>query len=62
MQGKKLEHHYFEIKEIKKSFFDKNDIYDFFYDWQILSLKEDTMSRYTKPKTIWKGAVRKGDK
>ena len=59
MQGIELEKHYFEVEDMKKRFFDKEDLLDFFKEWEIVDLSEDEMTRYTKPKILWKGLVKK---
>lgn len=59
MQGIELEKHYYEVNGMKKRFFDKEDLIEFFSSWIIIELKEELMTRYTKPKIIFKGLVRK---
>lgn len=59
MQGIELEKHYFEVEKMRKRFFDKEDLLELFKDWDIVDLKEDIMMRYSKPKTLWKGVVKK---
>jgi SAM-dependent methyltransferase len=58
LDGIEIEKHYFEVDGIKKRFFDKEDLLDFFSDFEIIDLQEDTMTRYEKPKVLWKGLVR----
>lgn len=57
MQGIRLEDHYFEVEGMRKRFFDRDDFNIFFKDWNIVDINEDVMTRYTKPKILWKGLV-----
>ena len=58
MQGIEIEKHYYEVEGMKKRFFDKDDLLNFFKDFEIIELKEEIMTRYTKPKMLWKGIVK----
>ena len=58
MQGIELEKHYFEVEDMKKRFFDRDDLLEFFNEWKIVDLLEDEMTRYTKPKILWRGLVK----
>lgn len=53
-----IEKHYFDVDGMKKRFFDKDDLEDFFSDFEIIDLQEDSMTRYIKPKVTWKGIVK----
>jgi SAM-dependent methyltransferase len=59
-QGFEIEPHLFELesKEIKR-FFDEDDIRFFFQDFEIEFLNEEIMTRYQKPKPLYRGCVRK---
>ena len=57
-EGIEIEKHYFEVEDIKKRFFSKEDLINFFNNSEIVDLKEYTMIRYVKPKVLWKGLVR----
>lgn len=53
-QGTEIERNYFKISDGRfKRFFDRDDIYGFFGDWNILYLKEERMDRYDLPKMLW---------
>ncbi|MDD4719191.1 MAG: class I SAM-dependent methyltransferase [Bacilli bacterium] len=56
-EGIEIEKHYFEIEDIKKRFFNEKDLIEFFSDWDIIDLQEETMTRYEKDKVLWKGLV-----
>ncbi|NLV90240.1 MAG: class I SAM-dependent methyltransferase [Tenericutes bacterium] len=58
MQGKKIEEHYYELSDMRKRFFDREDFNKYFNDWDIVDLNEDVMTRYVKPKILWKGLVK----
>lgn len=58
MQGKKIEEHYYELSDMRKRFFDIEDFNKYFNDWDIVDLNEDVMTRYVKPKILWKGLVK----
>lgn len=58
MQGKKIEEHYYELSDMRKRFFDREDFNKYFNDWDIVDLNEDVMTRYVNPKILWKGLVR----
>lgn len=59
-QGLEIEPHLFELesKEIKR-FFDEKDIRFFFQDFEIEFLNEEIMTRYQKPKPLYRVCVRK---
>ena len=59
-RGQEIEPHLFELesKEIKR-FFDEEDIRHFFKDFEIEFLKEEIMTRYPKPKPLYRVCVRK---
>ena len=42
-----------------KRFFSKEDIEYYFNDFEIISMEEDNMSRWTSDKIVWKVLVRK---
>lgn len=54
-----IESHLFFTKNMEKRFFDKNDIEKFFKDFELVSLKEESMSRYASNKIVWKCAAKK---
>ena len=60
-QGTEVEHHYFlnEKNGRYKRFFDKDDINNFFADWNIDYAKEEKMDRYELLKILWRGKVSK---
>ena len=59
-RGQEIEPHLFELesKEIKR-FFDEEDVRHFFKDFEIEFLKEEIMTRYQKPKPLYRVCVRK---
>ena len=52
-----IESHLFFTKDMKKRFFDIEDINYFFRDFKLISLREENMSRFCADKIIWKCAV-----
>ncbi len=58
MQGKKIEEHYYEVENMRKRFFDREDLNKYFNDWDIVDINEEVMTRYGNPKTLWKCLVR----
>ncbi len=59
LQGVKLEKNFFNINGEFKRFFNINDLKYFFTNWEIIDLVEEKMTRYEKPKILWRGLVRK---
>lgn len=59
MQGVKIEKNYYEVDNMKKRFFDEEDIRYFFKEWYIINVTEDEMTRYTKPKVLLRGMVKR---
>lgn len=57
-QGIEIEPHLYENNGSFKRFFDKQDFNKLFTDWETLYLKEETMSRYTQEKIVWRGAMK----
>lgn len=57
MQGIELEKHYFAVENMKKRFFDQEDLESFFSNWTIVDLVEDQMFRYRKPKVLYRGCI-----
>lgn len=49
-QGKQIEKNFFELNNKKKRFFDEDEIKRFFKDWNIVSILENEMVKYYKPK------------
>lgn len=44
-----------------KRFFCEDDIKFYFNDFDIISLREENMSRWTSDKIVWNGLVRKNN-
>ena len=58
-QGEEVERHYYRTDDGRfKRFFDKDDIDSFFDDWEMLYINEEQMTRYEKPKELWRGAYK----
>ncbi len=58
-KGNEIEKHLFETEDGSyKRFFEQEDLTKFFYNWEIVYAKEETMTRYSLPKQVWKCAVR----
>lgn len=52
--------HYFDVEGSPKRFFDEADVVRLFdAGWERLSLREATIDRYEKPKTVWEVVLRK---
>ena len=58
-QGIQLEKNFYQINELKKRFFDRDQIEALFSEWQIRCISEYQMDRYKKPKILWELAVQK---
>jgi len=58
VQGEKLEDKFYFTKGITKRFFDKIDIEEFFYEWDIEYINEENMNRWSEDKIIWKCLVK----
>ncbi len=59
-QGRMVEPHLFETKEgTLKRFFDEADIRDFFHEFSIEFLREETMTRYGPEKQLFRVCARK---
>jgi len=52
-QGKQIEKNFFELNNRKKRFFDEDEIKRFFKDWNIISILENEMVKYYKPKVSY---------
>lgn len=58
-QGEEVERHYYRTTDGRfKRFFDKEDINLFFDGWEMLYINEEQMTRYEKPKELWRGAYK----
>lgn len=57
----KVEDNLFFSKGMLKRFFDEEDIKFYFKDFDIISLNEENMSRWSTDKIVWKGLVRKNN-
>ena len=55
---KEIEHHLYFANNMEKRFFDEEDINYFFKDFEVISLKEENMNRWSNDKIVWKGAVK----
>ena len=42
---------------MEKRFFDENDIKNFFANFDIISLREENMSRWSDDKIVWNGVL-----
>ena len=50
---------YYQVGDRRKRFFDEQSVRDLFaVGWAIESLQEQTITRYERPKAIWKAALR----
>ena len=49
-----IENHFYFKNNMTKRFFDKSDIEDFFKDFEIKYMSEESMSRYYSDKLVWK--------
>lgn len=56
--GDVIERHYFQVGNQKKRFFDAGDIHELFDRWHTESIREVTINRYAKYKTIWEVLLR----
>lgn len=54
-----LEPNLFFNKNMEKRFFSREDIKEFFNDWEFICIREENMARWCSDKIIWKCAVRK---
>ena len=56
-----IEHHFYYSYGIKKRFFDKEDIYYFFKDFEIISCMEESVNTiiYSKEKKVWECVFKK---
>ncbi len=54
-----ISHHYYNVMDMKKRFFDIKDIFYYFQEYKIISIKENQMLRYEKPKNVIEGIVKK---
>lgn len=53
-------HHYYDVDGSSKRFFDEAEVVSLFADgWDRLSMREVTIDRYEKPKTVWEVVLRK---
>lgn len=59
MQGKKIENHFYFTEAGYKRFFDEEDIKAYFNKWDILYLKEETITRYGNDKKAFEVVVKK---
>ncbi len=58
-QGEEVEKNYYRTADGRfKRFFDKEDLDSFFDGWEMLYINEEQMTRYEKPKELWRGACR----
>lgn len=53
-----IESNLFFTKNMEKRFFDKKSIKEFFKDFELISLKEENMSRWCDDKIVWKCAFK----
>lgn len=61
-EGKEIEHHLFEMKDMTiKRFFDEEDIRYFFGDFEIEYLNEEIMTRYKTEKRLFRVCVKSPD-
>ena len=55
-----ISHHYFDVGGNPKRFFDEEDVMRLFdAGWERLSMREATIDRYEKSKTVWEVVLRK---
>lgn len=59
MQGKKIEKHFYLTDAGYKRFFDEEDIKAYFNRWDIVYLKEETITRYGSDKKAFEVVVKK---
>lgn len=53
-------HHYYDVDGSPKRFFDADEVASLFESgWERVSLREVTIDRYEKPKTVWEIVLRK---
>jgi SAM-dependent methyltransferase len=53
-------HHYYDVDGNPKRFFDEDEVVSLFESgWERVSLREVTIDRYEKPKTVWEVVLRK---
>ncbi len=52
-----IEEHLYYRKNMEKKFFDENDIKNFFANFDIISLREENMSRWSDDKIVWNGVL-----
>ena len=43
---------------LQKRFFNKDDILKFFFDWEIIEISEENMTRWSEDKIVWKCVVK----
>ena len=56
---KEIEKHYYETEDGRfKRFFDRNDIVDFFKNWDIQYINEEIMKRYGNDKIVWECKIK----
>lgn len=56
--AKEIEFHLYFANDMEKRFFSKDDIDHYFAGWEIISLAQENMTRWTDDKIVWKGVVR----
>ncbi|MBE6140948.1 MAG: class I SAM-dependent methyltransferase [Firmicutes bacterium] len=55
---KEIELNLFFTQNMEKRFFNEKDIYKFFKDFEIISMKEENMTRWCNDKIVWKCAIK----
>ena len=53
-----IEKNYYKTNDIDKRLFDEKDLKEFFKDWNIMDLKEETTLKYDVSKTLWVGLIK----
>ena len=57
--NEELEPNLFFNKNMEKRFFSKDDLQEFFKEWEFICIREENMARWCLDKIIWKCAVKK---
>lgn len=55
----KIEENFYYNGILYKRFFAKKDLYAFFDNFEVYNIKEEFMSRYKNPKTLWEFCIKK---
>jgi len=58
-EGLEIEPNVYDTSSGIKMFFDEQMLREIFADWDIINLKEYSVGRFDRPKTLWEAAVQK---